>query len=81
MQNTRGILPVWLSNIRFFKGTEIGEICAEILEKWQTLKPEATLPTQASNEELNEKLAKLLESQSLATTKAKQYTDEEKKIR
>lgn len=30
---------------------------------------------------MNEKLAKLLESQSLATTKQKQYTDEEKKIR
>lgn len=34
-----------------------------------------------SSEDLNDKLAKLLEKQSLATTKQKQYTEEEKKIR
>lgn len=34
-----------------------------------------------SSEEVNIKLAKLLESQCLPTTKQKEYTDEEKKIR
>lgn len=38
-------------------------------------------PSQMSSEDVNDKLAKLLESQSLATTKQKQYTEEEKKIR
>ncbi|KAL1491064.1 hypothetical protein ABEB36_011717 [Hypothenemus hampei] len=60
---------------------DITKICEEILEKWQSLKPPTPTPTTASNEDLNEKLAKLLESQSLATTKQKEYTEEEKKIR
>lgn len=34
-----------------------------------------------SNEEVNIKLAKLMETQTLATTKQKQYTEEEKKLR
>lgn len=34
-----------------------------------------------SSEEVNIKLAKLLESQSIPTTKQREYTDEERKIR
>ncbi|KAJ8951172.1 hypothetical protein NQ314_007712, partial [Rhamnusium bicolor] len=59
---------------------EIMKICNEILEKWQMFKPKEP-PIQLSNEDVNDKLAKLLESQSLATTTQKQYTEEEKKIR
>ncbi|CAG9772032.1 unnamed protein product [Ceutorhynchus assimilis] len=60
---------------------DISKISTEILTKWQSLKPKDEPPQRATTEEINEKLAKLLESQSLATTKQKQYTDEEKKIR
>lgn len=44
------------------------------------LKPEE--PKQStSSEDVDVRLAKLLESQSLATTKQREYTEEEKKIR
>lgn len=56
-------------------------MCNEILEKWQTSRPEKTPSQQMSTEDVNTKLAKLLESQSLPTTKQKEYTDDEKKIR
>lgn len=56
-------------------------ICKDILEKWQRSKPVKTDNQQMSSEEVNIKLAKLLESQSLPTTKQREYTDEEKKIR
>lgn len=64
-----------------FKDNDIAKTCNEILEQWQTLKPVEPTPTKSSSEDLNEKLAKLLESQSLATTKQREYTEEEKKIR
>nr|CAI5852786.1 unnamed protein product [Callosobruchus analis] len=60
---------------------EIIQHCNEILEKWQTCKPKEIDVHQMSNEEVEEKLAKLMESKSLAITKQKQYTEEEKKIR
>ncbi|XP_066159117.1 coiled-coil domain-containing protein 43 [Euwallacea fornicatus] len=60
---------------------DITKICDEILDKWQTLRPKEDTPVQATSEELNEKFAKLLESQSLTTTKEKVYTEEQKKIR
>ncbi|XP_066258822.1 coiled-coil domain-containing protein 43 [Euwallacea similis] len=60
---------------------DITKICNEILDKWQSLQPKEDIPVQATSEELNEKFAKLLESQSLATTKEKVYTEEQKKIR
>lgn len=41
----------------------------------------AILKEQVVKEDVDVKLAKLLESQSLATTKQKKYTEEEKKIR
>lgn len=72
----QGILAEIIEN-----GTDINKICDEILEKWQSLKPKEPPPTHTSGADLNEKLAKLLESQSLATTKQKEYTEEEKKIR
>ncbi|KAF7283448.1 coiled-coil domain-containing protein 43 [Rhynchophorus ferrugineus] len=61
--------------------TDISQICDEILEKWQILQPKIPVKTIVSNEDLNDKLAKLLEKQSLATTKQREYTEEEKKIR
>ncbi|CAK1602853.1 unnamed protein product [Parnassius mnemosyne] len=51
----------------------------EIIEKWESCKPqEETLKPVA---DVDVQLAKLLESQSLATTTRREYTDEEKKIR
>ncbi|XP_050510393.1 coiled-coil domain-containing protein 43 [Diabrotica virgifera virgifera] len=61
--------------------SEIIKICNEILEHWERFKPQEACAKQMSSEDVNIKLAKLLESQSLATTKQKQYTAEEKKIR
>ncbi|XP_049882989.1 coiled-coil domain-containing protein 43 [Pectinophora gossypiella] len=53
---------------------------AEILEKWESCKPkEEDCPKPATDVDLQ--LTKLLESQSLATTTRREYTDEEKKIR
>ncbi|XP_019868053.2 coiled-coil domain-containing protein 43 [Aethina tumida] len=71
-----GILAEILSN-----ENDIGTHCDEILAKWEEYKPQEQAAPCLSSEDMNEKLAKLLESQSLATTKQKQYTDEEKKIR
>ncbi|CAH2240584.1 coiled-coil domain-containing protein 43 [Pararge aegeria] len=50
----------------------------EIIDKWELCKPkeEITKP-----KDVDIQLAKLLESQSLATTSRREYTDEEKKIR
>lgn len=56
-------------------------MCNDILEKWQSSRSEKAIPQQMSSEDVNVKLAKLLESQSLATTKQREYTEEEKKIR
>lgn len=60
---------------------DITKVCNEILDKWQFFKPKETPSSSVSSEDMNVKLVKLLESQSLATTKQKQYTEEEKKIR
>ncbi|EFA03808.1 coiled-coil domain-containing protein 43 [Tribolium castaneum] len=60
---------------------EINKICNEILEKWQFHKRKEPPPAQSTSEDVDTKLVKLLESQSLATTKQKKYTEEEKKIR
>ncbi|KAG5889019.1 hypothetical protein JTB14_033948 [Gonioctena quinquepunctata] len=59
---------------------EISKNCNEIMEQWQIFQPKSSV-TQMSSEDVNIKLAKLLESQSLATTNKKQYTEEEKKLR
>ncbi|XP_030753619.1 coiled-coil domain-containing protein 43 [Sitophilus oryzae] len=59
---------------------DISKICNEILENWQLLKPKDPISL-ISNVDLNDKLAKLLENQSLATSRQKEYTEEEKKIR
>ncbi|CAG9858286.1 unnamed protein product [Phyllotreta striolata] len=62
--------------------TEIVNICNDILDKWEFFKPkEEHVAKQMSSEEVDTKLAKLLESQQLATTKLKEYTEEERKIR
>lgn len=51
----------------------------EIIDKWELCKPKEEIPKTAKDVDIQ--LAKLLESQSLATTSRKEYTDEEKKIR
>lgn len=48
---------------------------------WFKFKPKEPPPGSASGEDVDTKLVKLLESQALATTKQKKYTEEEKKIR
>lgn len=51
----------------------------EILEKWEECQPKKEAAQPATD--VDSKLAKLLESQTLATTTRREYTDEEKKIR
>ncbi|KAI5634514.1 hypothetical protein NE865_12741 [Phthorimaea operculella] len=52
----------------------------EILEKWESCQPkEGDCPKPVADVDLQ--LTKLMESQSLATTTRREYTDEEKKIR
>ncbi|CAK1544161.1 unnamed protein product [Leptosia nina] len=53
----------------------------EIIEKWESCKPTDECPKLVSNIDVDIQLAKMLESQSLATTTRREYTDEEKKIR
>ena len=48
---------------------------------YDKLKPREDASAQKLSEDVDVKLAKMLESQCLATTKQKQYTAEEKKIR
>ncbi|KAB0798621.1 hypothetical protein PPYR_09614 [Photinus pyralis] len=62
---------------------DIIKIRSEIMEMWSQLRqPQMSATTQAvSSEEVDIRLARLLESQSLQIPKQKQYTDEEKKIR
>lgn len=52
---------------------------SEILDKWESCKPKEEAPKPAAD--VDAQLAKLLESQALATTTRREYTDEEKKIR
>ncbi|KPJ12273.1 Coiled-coil domain-containing protein 43 [Papilio machaon] len=58
--------------------SDISEHINEIIEKWESCKPKEVLKPVAN---VDIQLAKLLESQSLATTTRREYTDEEKKIR
>ncbi|CAH0726046.1 unnamed protein product, partial [Brenthis ino] len=51
----------------------------EIIDKWELCKPKKEAPKSVADVDLQ--LAKLMESQSLATTTRREYTDEEKKIR
>lgn len=69
------------ANLVRLQDNDIGKVCNEILDKWQFFKPKESSSANVSTEDMNTKLVKLLESQSLATTKQKQYTEEEKKIR
>lgn len=64
-----------------FQGTNIKTFINEILEKWQIQNSKANQQQQQQKVDVDEHLAKLLETQKLATTKQKHYTDEEKKIR
>ncbi|KAK4879024.1 hypothetical protein RN001_007170 [Aquatica leii] len=59
---------------------DISHLRLEIMDMWSKLRvPQSTM--QLSSEEVDIKLSKLLESQSLQTPKQKQYTEEEKRIR
>lgn len=61
------------------QAANLDEIKNEILEKWNSCL-EVDLPNKVS-EDVDTKLVKLLESQCVATTKVKEYTAEEKKLR
>ena len=71
-----GILSEILTN-------DISQICVEIMDMWSKLRlPKLSEVTPSvSSKDVDIKLARLLESQSLQTPKQKQYTEEEKKIR
>lgn len=69
-------------NILFsLQENDIAKACNEIMEMWFKFKPKEPPPMSTSVEDVDTKLVKLLESQALATTKQRQYTEEEKKIR
>lgn len=51
------------------------------MEKWQSCHPVVENGATSSSVDVEDRLVKLLGSQSLATLAPKQYTDEEKKIR
>ncbi|CAF4785552.1 unnamed protein product [Pieris macdunnoughi] len=53
----------------------------EIIEKWESCKPNDEGPKQVADIDVDIQLTKMLESQSFATTTRREYTDEEKKIR
>lgn len=53
---------------------------SEIISEWTKCTPQAT-ETSAPTEDIDTKLAKLLENQQLATTVQRQYTEEELRIR
>ncbi|XP_034245480.1 coiled-coil domain-containing protein 43 [Thrips palmi] len=61
--------------------SDIAEICKEILDHWQ--KTESSQRTKDSTEEIDveNKLVKLLESQTLQTVQQRQYTEEERRVR
>lgn len=67
--------------IKQLQESNITEVCNEIMEMWHKFKAKESPPMPNSSDNVDRKLAKLLESQTLATTKQKQYTEEEKKIR
>ncbi|VVD01438.1 unnamed protein product [Leptidea sinapis] len=53
----------------------------EIIEKWQLCKPKEDKEKTVASVDVDIHLTKLVESQSLATTTRREYSDEEKKIR
>ncbi|KAF5303031.1 hypothetical protein FQR65_LT08360 [Abscondita terminalis] len=59
---------------------DVSQLRFEIMDMWSKLRVPQT-STQLSSEQVDMKLCKLLESQSLQLPKQKQYTEEEKKIR
>lgn len=73
---------VGMPELNHFQDNDINQLCSEILDNYQSFKTSKDAnPSVATSEDLNNKLSKLLESQSLATSKPKTYTEEEKKIR
>ncbi|KAG7311296.1 hypothetical protein JYU34_002328 [Plutella xylostella] len=61
-----------------FVESDIAAHVTEILEKWEACQVKAE---EAPKANVDAQLSKLMESQSLATTTRREYTDEEKKIR
>ncbi|KAJ1521387.1 hypothetical protein ONE63_003062 [Megalurothrips usitatus] len=60
---------------------DISGLCREILEKWQTMaKPHETQDS-TKEEDVENKLVKLLESQTIQTVQQRQYTEEERRLR
>lgn len=62
----------------YFQESDIAAHVTEILEKWEACQVKAE---EAPKANVDAQLSKLMESQSLATTTRREYTDEEKKIR
>ena len=60
---------------------DISRHVCEIMEKWEACRPLKTDGGATSVVDVEDRLVKLLGSQTLATAAPKQYTDVEKKIR
>ncbi|KAK3922496.1 Coiled-coil domain-containing protein 43 [Frankliniella fusca] len=60
---------------------DISELCREILEEWQKGMKSQSTERRTDEDDVEKKLVKLLESQTLQTVQQKQYTEEERRLR
>lgn len=60
---------------------DIEKVISDILAKWQNCQPSTALPVAEQIEDVDAKLARLMETQHIATVVQRQYTAEELRIR
>lgn len=73
-------------NDYFVQESDISSVCKEIIDKWEsmrvkTLNASMVVGSNSPIEDMDDKLVRLLESQTLATTVQREYTAEEKRLR
>lgn len=61
--------------------TDLDKVVAEIISEWDKCRPQETSAPSAPVDDIETKLAKLLENQHIATAVQRQYTEEEMRIR
>lgn len=68
------------SNCSFLQETDLDNVIKEITDEWEKCQPK-TDTVAAESEDVDTKLARLLETKHLATTVQRQYTEDELRIR
>lgn len=68
-------------NLILFQLSDIPTVVKEIFDKWISCRPSEEESQVAEIEDVDTRLARLLESQTLATTVQRQYTPDELRIR